>query len=142
MICGACNQDRHPVIEGDQNGRFQYTCGNGECHAFIKLHERSLPSTASPASDERAQPVSSQAPAMARHAAASADTVGSAVAAIVARLAEVDAALAAVPELKAEQKKLRRMLAASQAKPVTVRPVIVRASNGQVGYSPAPKAHQ
>jgi hypothetical protein len=140
VICGACNQDRHPVIEGDQNGRFQYTCGNGECHAFIKLHERSEPTSAQSSAPVAA---SVSVPALARPAAASADTVESAVSAIVTRLIEVDSVLATVPSLKAERSRLRRMLAASQLKPVTVRPVITRASNGQVvGYALDTKAHQ
>jgi hypothetical protein len=145
VICGACNQDRHPVIEGDQNGRFQYTCGNGECHAFIKLHERSEPSEKAatavratrPAFEMRGQSLSRPRRAIAKH------TVDDAVADLTARLADIEQALATVPSLKAERSKLRRMLAASQVKPVTVRPVITRASNGQVvGYALDTKAHQ
>jgi hypothetical protein len=141
VICGACGQDRHPVIEGDQNGRFQYTCGNGECHAFIKLHERSEPEAHAPSVQSVSVPAV-VAPTPGRSAPIAVDTVDAAVAAIVTRLAEVDAALDAVPALKAEQKKLRRMLAASQAKPA--KSLAVRnAVTGQVlGYSLQPKAHQ
>lgn len=116
MLCNACNQDRHPVIEGDQNGRFQYTCGNGECHAFIKLHERSEPKAATPA-----QPTTIPAgitPSVFVPAAPIAiTTTTNAVASLVARLLEVETLLSAVPELKAERARLRRGVAAIQAKP-------------------------
>lgn len=129
------------MIEGGQDGRFQYTCGNAECHAFIKPHERSMPATASVQPETPG--TAATAPEPARVAPPSTYTVDAAVAALITRLAEVDNVLATVPSLKAERSKLRRMLAASQAKPVTVRPVITRASNGQVvGYALDTKAHQ
>jgi hypothetical protein len=146
VICGACNQDRHPVIEGDQNGRFQYTCGNGECHAFIKLHERSEPSEKAATAESATRPafeMTRAEPFTPLAAPTEARAVDDAVAVLTARLAHIEQALATMPSLKAERSKLRRMLAASQVKPVTVRPVITRASNGQVvGYALDTKAHQ
>lgn len=143
MICGACGQDRHPVIEGDQKGRFQYTCGNSECHAFIKLHERSEPAVAvAPVVSAATDHVVTLQPrtVAATQAYVEKRTVDDAVTTLEVRLAEVDAFLETVPALKAEQKRLRRMLAA--ARPSQKGKPAVNRDGHSLGYYAEPKAHQ
>lgn len=124
MLCNACNQDRHPVIEGDQSGRFVYTCGNSECHAFIKLHERSEPKAVTPAQPPSvvmaappSVPIAHPLPVPAG------DALDVAMSALDARLAIVEAALAQVSALKDERARLLRIKrAAGQLKPRSAGP--------------------
>jgi len=104
MLCTACGKDLHPVIEGDQSGRFIYTCANAECHAVLGPVR---PSDASPSLVVGAPP--------------SAKVEGFAFGGVIApenlvekmetRVAQLDVEIARLESLKEERGHLKRMLA-------------------------------
>jgi hypothetical protein len=113
MLCTSCGQDREPIIEGDQSGRFQYTCGNAGCHSNL-----------GPVVREHTQP--KVVPLPVPHAAAAtppgarpqtlADVGPSLVESIRRRIELLDVELAKAEAMRVERKMLARMLRAAERK--------------------------
>lgn len=120
MLCPSCGQDKHPIIEGDQRGRFVYTCGNGSCHALLGP-VKSSDSTPAAATSQPAQWAAQAIDAIAMPARITIVKTGTSAADVLEqlrmRLAHVDGEIEKRAELEAERAQLRRMIAAAERKP-------------------------
>jgi hypothetical protein len=106
MQCMSCGLDREPIIEGDQSGRFYYTCGNASCHVNLGPVRREhtvppLPPAAVAGPPAPQQPIAAL-------------PGGSYVETIRVRLAFLDAELAKAEPMRQERDALRRMLRAAE----------------------------
>jgi hypothetical protein len=107
MHCPSCNLDRHPIIEGGQDGRFFYTCANAACHANLGPVRAAASAAIASMPPERA-------PAVIHISQAAATAPTDIVGLTRSRLAEVDAELARHDTLIAERRTLRRMIRAAE----------------------------
>jgi len=105
MECTSCGLDREPIIEGDQHGRFCYTCGNPACHSNLGPVKRG---------GAVAAPAAAQVLAAASPTSILVPQGGSYVEAIRAKLALLDVELAKADVLREERDALRRMLRAAE----------------------------
>jgi hypothetical protein len=114
MLCTSCGDDRSPIIEGDQAGHFNYTCGNPGCHANLGpvVREHTAPKIL-PGPPTDAPPLALVPPPASPGIA---DVGGSYVDTIRARIAVLDRELAKADALRAERTMLARMLKAAERK--------------------------
>lgn len=117
MQCPSCGEDRSPIIEGGQSGRFTYTCGNSSCHVNLGpvVREHSAPPPTP----------TSTSPQVAAPTIGIADLGASLVDSIRERLALLDRELAKAVAMRTERTMLVRMLKAAERTDKKVRDLTV-----------------
>lgn len=111
MLCPSCGEDRSPIIEGDQSGRFSYTCANPGCHVSL-----------GPVVREQLAPVADAVlapPVRPPPSPGLADLGGSLVDTIRARVELLDREIAKADSMRTERTMLVRMLRAAERREKT-----------------------
>lgn len=112
MYCGSCKRDLHPSIEGNQEGRFVYTCPCGSYIGDVDRSRHGVPAAAAQVAGPAAPAPAARPPELRGELIVAQATIEEQIRARLAYLEDGH-----VEAEQAERRRLRRMLTASERRP-------------------------